>query len=362
MTSFLPLDVQTWMFGESNPSNIVASAIKFASGKRVGTIYVYIVSSNTLHRSALLQLFAGLPVQVCTVKAQDFLKALRKGTKIYATVGVDRVAALAAARYLCPSAPGCMVLDGGTAFTYTTVKDGRICGGISLGIAAKIQYLQDLAGMDISDHAKVMEMISQVKEPFTWMSDKPDSQQEIVKTVLRETSLSLLGALQSFLDQNVTAPSTDLASLPVIVVCGGDGDSLIKLLQSNSSNSLAASGTFVPSMDQYAAHTIDEKKRYVVVKERNLIRFGLQSLLLSHTPESPSDTHKLRSELIGTRVLLRRPPEGRQVYGFIASVVSSGDAGSLKKDKFKVFTDRGREEIVDGIVAVYSEFFLRGIR
>jgi pantothenate kinase type III len=99
----------------SSSTVFTAQDVAQAAAKRsVAKLTVYVVSSNPEHEQGIEFIFSKIPVRLIRLQATDFY-TMSEG--LYPGMGVDRVATLkaAAAHYGYPA----LVLDGGTAMTYT---------------------------------------------------------------------------------------------------------------------------------------------------------------------------------------------------------------------------------------------------
>ena len=104
---------------------------------------VYVVSTNLDNEAGVEFLFRDIPCRMYRLKASDFFSD-EQGA--YEGMGVDRLANMKAASkfYEFPL----MVIDGGTAMTYTAADaSGKIVGGgIFPGFAAIYRALHDYTG------------------------------------------------------------------------------------------------------------------------------------------------------------------------------------------------------------------------
>lgn len=119
-------------------------SISEAAAKRDAPgISVFVVSSNPTMEHKICHMLQGVPAKIFKLRNTDFFTA-EQG--VYPTMGVDRVAALYGAR-LHYGAPA-LVIDGGTAMTYTMLDSQGIVlgGGISPGVKIRLQSLADYTG------------------------------------------------------------------------------------------------------------------------------------------------------------------------------------------------------------------------
>lgn len=348
----------------------------------------------------VVRLFAGLPVLLYHMSSQDFLQfaGLPESTKAYDSLGVDRIATLAGARHLCPNASSHMVLDGGTAFTYTTILDKSVCGGINIGLRIRLEVLKELQEdvVSIPSRTAMENLVKDLKKPIPLMK-REDHNTSLVKTAVQEMSLLLSTILENFLAR-FSSSSKSLSKLPVIFVCGGDGQLIFHCLKSPWLNPKASSGHFAPRMADYSSLTTapsDKSKRYALICNDALIHHGIQSLLSTQQKKQSNSTAQsqlssLRAELLGQRVLLQPTPSsnGKQQEhtssGYIyqigvgakaaaavttatatptnqQSLPTNGDATKLENDTFLVYKvgsnqDGPPESLVLDLEGLHSEF------
>jgi len=142
----------TLIFGErSKPNKLkdkapkpsVRDVSKTAAKRDAPGISVFVVSSNPAMEEKICYMFRDVPAKIFKLKNTDFFS---KEQGVYPTMGTDRVAALYGARlhYGSPS----LVIDGGTAMTYTMLNQNSMVlgGGISPGVKVRLQSLADYRG------------------------------------------------------------------------------------------------------------------------------------------------------------------------------------------------------------------------
>ena len=140
------------IFGEKHGDQKAGfKSISEAAAKRDAPgISVFVVSSNPTMEHKIAHMFRGVPAKIFKLRNTDFFTA-KQG--VYPTMGVDRVAALYGAQ-LHYGAPA-LVIDGGTAMTYTMLDSEGIIrgGGISPGVKIRLQALADYTGsLPVIDH------------------------------------------------------------------------------------------------------------------------------------------------------------------------------------------------------------------
>jgi len=281
LSKYLPDQVKEHIYGETSNRYTNATAIAHRSTLRIPTIYVYVISTNKEHLNALAQIFRGLPSLIFHLSAKDFLDT---NLLTYAGMGVDRVANLAAARFLYPQAPSWLVVDGGTALTYTTVvaantdsedaagdsqrsNKQQLGGGIGPGLRLKFRSLHDYTGeLPFIEYKEVQNALQTCMETqtalplFASAGDKAAIEPSLMGCVMQETALLLCNVIRGFLSTITTTTTAAAAAaasasttatdtttsgsnsnepgqqqLPVVLVTGGDADIYERLLRPNHS-------------------------------------------------------------------------------------------------------------------------------
>jgi pantothenate kinase type III len=155
--------------------------------RRHPVMYLYVVSTNPRNELGIEYLLQDAPVLMWRLANSDFFSP-EQGC--YPTLGVDRAAtALAAASITGVPA---LVVDGGTAMTYTAVNmNGKLLGGgITPGINLKLRSLADGTGalpyVQVPHVLERIQQCQQSKKPLPFASNNtPDA---ILSAVLRETT------------------------------------------------------------------------------------------------------------------------------------------------------------------------------
>ncbi len=131
------------IFGESDKKASKNSISQAAARRDAPGISVFVVSSNPRQEKKICHMFRDVPAKIFKLRNTDFFTA-EQG--VYPTMGVDRCAALYGAKmhYGAPS----LVIDGGTAMTYTMLDAEGVIqgGGISPGVKVRLQSLADYTG------------------------------------------------------------------------------------------------------------------------------------------------------------------------------------------------------------------------
>jgi pantothenate kinase type III len=295
-----------------------AQAIHYRTNQRVPTIYVYLMDSNHQHAKALTNLLLGdhqqsnstqkrrnkIPVVVYRLRQNDFEPLLATSSSTsksttaaaaYVGMGIDRIANIVAARYLAPNASAHLVIDGGTATTYTASMPSSsqkpttttLCGGIGAGLRLKFRSLYDYTWnlpliqyehvVNIIQQAETTQTPLQVLELSIWAaaevaadagteeeemdvattttttdgpvdsSSSPTTttavvgelvRKSIVANVLTETALLLCNVIRNWCmeTQENTPSDNEKQMLPTVFITGGDGDIMEKLLRPEHSH------------------------------------------------------------------------------------------------------------------------------
>lgn len=149
------------IFGEKNggKKGNTQSVSQTAARRDAPGISVFIVSSNPTMEHKICHMFKDVPAKLFKLRNTDFFTTAQG---VYPTMGVDRVAALYGARlhYGEPT----LVIDGGTAMTYTMLDAGGNIrgGGISPGVSVRLQSLCDYTGsLPAIDHNKFRTLVEE---------------------------------------------------------------------------------------------------------------------------------------------------------------------------------------------------------
>jgi pantothenate kinase type III len=391
LSHYLPLSVKEVFFGASAHSHDVfvpTSAAAYRLVQRVPAIYVYVISTNPTHASELVALFAGIPCLLYKLSAVDFLG----GSKIvYAGMGVDRVANMAAAQYLYPSASSVLVIDGGTALTYTAVvpssstlqkqqQPQQLGGGIGAGLRMKfrslVDYTNDLPHITPQQLLKAVKNCATNQQPLpliTTTSTSDDDGDQMMATsmmgcVLTETALLLSSVLRGWLNKQQPPTVGSSNTMPTVVITGGDGEIYEKLLQpkhsyivetDDANAALLETGLYEDDEAADAASTTNynNNKRFRLHRHKYLPHHGIQYVLTSKmiVGADMSDDEVVRCQLLGQRVVVPNPVKKNQpVYGTIYTVFRGA---LLDKDFFSVHYDESNMIDDLGITTIYGTFW-----
>lgn len=389
----MPPEVKDVLFGvhqDSSSTFTAESATAYRIVQRVPAIYVYVISTNPTHASELVALFAGIPSLLYKLPAGDFL-AGRKVT--YPNMGVDRVANIAAAHFFYPSASAVLVIDGGTALTYTAAVPAagslqrqqlhppqRLGGGIGAGLRMKFRslfdYTNDLPHITPQQLTETVKECAEKKQPLpliaisTGKNEDTDTMmaRSVMGSVLTETALLLCSVIRGWLDkQNPTANSNKTTTnskdiLPAVVITGGDGEIYEMLLQPKHSHIVETNDANIALLEAGLHEQINDDnnkkaadandltaihKRFRLHRHKYLPHHGIQYVLTSKMTvlANMSDDEYIRFQLIGQRVAVPSPVKKTQVvYGTIYSIIRND---VFDKDFYSVHYDES--ELIDDL-------------
>ena len=292
------------IFGDKTTNQKGSSkSISEAAAKRDAPgISVFVVSSNPTMEHKICHMFQGVPAKIFKLRNTDFFTA-EQG--VYPTMGVDRVAALYGAK-LHYGAPA-LVIDGGTAMTYTMLDSQGIIrgGGISPGVKIRLQSLADYTGsLPIIDHIqfkKAVEGAIAAKTPLPFFAK--DTVTAMISPVCAELSCQLRNIIKQYASKCKSpspAPENAVPSikkpsrrLPVVIT-GGDGKFIKDLLQTDASGIIPVEPEATPVQE----HAIEI--RHV----KNLVTYALGDVLyekFSQKRRNDSE-EKLKLKIMGLRI------------------------------------------------------------
>ncbi|GKY98354.1 hypothetical protein MPSEU_000793000 [Mayamaea pseudoterrestris] len=147
----LPTIVEEWLFGSDfkkqkkpfTPLRVAALAAR----RKQPTIHVYLLSTTTPQQVQTVQyMFQKLPARIWDLQRKDFMDGDGILRGAYDTLGLDRMAATRAAAELHGTPT--LVIDGGTALTYTALdrKGAFWGGGILPGVNMRFVALHEQTG------------------------------------------------------------------------------------------------------------------------------------------------------------------------------------------------------------------------
>jgi pantothenate kinase type III len=265
----LPLQAQAHIFGATDAKQSKAVAAQAAAQRRIPALSIYVLSTNPEHEATIPFLFQDIPHRICKLNAEDFFT---KEQGVYDGLGVDRVATLkgAIAQHRLP----CLVLDGGTALTYTAMnrKEQIMGGGILPGLAMRFRAMHDNCGrlpyithedlkpffnnggQEKVDGNVTNEDAAEKKEPMPTFA--MDTRTQMMASTFSEVACGLRNVVKQWLVQVKEEPQPDSeegkkgeekkegseegkegdekeedSTKPVVVFTGGDGALLHKLMK-----------------------------------------------------------------------------------------------------------------------------------
>lgn len=197
LAQYLPFLAKERIFGPEGP--YTAQRVRqYAALRRIPSICVYILSTVAPAKEKTVEfLFQSLPVRLWKLQLQDFSVP---GT--YPSLGIDRMAAVRAAMDLM--GPPTLVIDGGTALTYTAldVNGHFMGGGIGAGVNMKLAALHEKTGkLPLIDPKSLKTAITK----RTDHGEKPlnrfvssDTNEALMAGVLYELTESLIGTIEAW--------------------------------------------------------------------------------------------------------------------------------------------------------------------
>ena len=335
---------------------LIQHARRYYALKRIPRLVVFIISTNEEHEHRLARILRGLPVEILRLNGNHFHMEGR-----YQSLGVDRLAAChGAARHF--GVP-CLVLDGGTALTYTAVDTkGHIKGGgISPGVQLQFKMLSE--GTGALPHIKPLE----VKEYFSEASARQEplplfasnTRKAIVSSVLHSTTQHIAGVIRRWVteEKQVSEETAESQAKQAglkynkdlsVVITGGDGQLLSELLAPNHSHiiettsdgqDILPTGTFKPRFEK---HMVSESVKSLLMEQKRKLQNRIEK----------SDVERARQDLLGQRVCkdfatMDPSAENYTPMFFRGTVVAVSQRGkTLEEDLFKiVYDDNDREEV-----------------
>ena len=344
---YLPEVAQEVIYGRNQDlKHNKALAAATSALKRIPALTVYVISTNKEQEQGIEFLFSDIPCNLYKLQAKDFYSV---DNGAYKGMGVDRLACLKAAT--CMYGSPALVIDGGTATTYTsTDSNGKVLGGgICPGVAIKLCALADYTGaLPAISHTTVQERIQQAREekkPISLISTS--TQDAIIGGVLRETAFNLSGVVKSWVRK--VKPDVDkMKNQPIgpdekekintslsVVVTGGDGE-IIHCLLSKDRSDVIECDLDSPQTD--------------VMKHKHLIHQSVRFLLLekkeSMKEQSQTQDEQLRQEILGQRVAKEFQnqvnKDGDPIYR--GSIISIERGDEIDDDLYHVLFDDGDRE------------------
>jgi len=351
---YLPSSAQETLFGGTTGPMNGSAAVKVAATKRIPVIPLYLISTNPDNETGVRFLFKDMPVVIYRLKGDHFFAA-EQGA--YKGMGIDRLSAAKAAVSLTGTPT--LVIDGGTAMTYTAVDvNGHIIGGgISPGLQVQLSSLGEYTGalpsLTHSDIEKAVAECKEKNEPLPLFAR--DTKRAILSSVMIQTAQHVVAIVQGWLKRAKPELEAVLATEESgsgsrklnkdfnIVVTGGDGKFIEDLLKPEHSG-------IVPEIR-------DVPTGFKVLMQKHMVHLGVQKLLGDNLVElekkTPND--QLRDEIIGQRVakVFRAKGKGSPTtYRGTVAAITRGD--TVGEDSYTiVYDDNDREDV--GIVDLYGK-------
>jgi pantothenate kinase type III len=261
------------------------------------------------------------------------------GGGFYPGMGVDRICGIYAAQYLYET-NHVLVIDGGTAMTYTATTKGTgsfYGGGIGPGLRMKFRSLFDYtSALPYITFDILMKYISKQQQHGEKddTTNRPTSifatttQESIIKSVLSETSLHLLKIIQTWLAET-TEGTESTSNLPTVVLTGGDIDIFQHLLKPYQ-NTAELQNVKIVSNRSLLHHGVSA----MLVRQR-LIKYhnekvGRQLSVMeqvsgaSSTNSSAKTLNEVRDVLMGQRVATIYNPNSSNNAGGISTTTNTG--------------------------------------
>ena len=378
--------MQVEIFGPgSSASNLTMEmATRVAAAKRVPARTVYVLTTNQNHEKALLHTFSGTCHRMFRLENTDFFSP---EDGCYETLGPDRAACLYAGCVMKAYHMPLLVMDAGTAWTYTGLDNtGKIMGGgISPGLGARFRALSDYCGklpsISFGEYNAILKAIDDNEQEALPVFAK-DTKTAIATSVFQEVSAHCQGIINHFLtltqkmdpgdsaktanaekepatngnnafiaDKSATGCNDTLgseketslngndgpqrANKPTVLITGGDSGFLIRCLTRPGHNFPAVPGA-KPFSDEIYLQEI-----------KHLNHYGIGQLIQNKFKERGelSEEDKLRDLILGQRVAKEfdlKDLDGEGIYrGSIIAVLRGQE---LEHDLYMVRYDDGDEE------------------
>jgi pantothenate kinase type III len=298
----------TLIFGDGDKKGCIEGVSRTAAKRDAPGISVFVVSSNPSMEQKILHMFRDVPAKLFKLRNTDFFS---QNHGVYPTMGVDRVAALYGAR-LHYGAPA-LVIDGGTALTYTCLDENSkiVGGGISPGVKVRLQSLADYTGsLPIIGHKQfksTVEAAIEAKKPLPFFAK--NTEMAMISPVCGELACQLRNIIKQYIARCQASASTAGATegettaekasaklhkrFPVIIT-GGDGKFLKDLLQADASKIVSVE----PDASPVPAHSVE--LRHV----KNLVTYALGDILYEkYSQKSHSDPEEvMKLKIQGLRI------------------------------------------------------------
>lgn len=246
---YLPDAAKETLFGNQKGDIETQDAVKIAAIRRCPIIPVYLVTTNTENEAGVRFLLHAIPnIIIYRISSAHFYTP-EQGA--YPGIGVDRLSAAKAAVGL--TGLPALVIDGGTAMTYTAVDTknniigGGICPGLQVQLSALGEYTGALPSLSHADVKTAVEECKKQKEPIQLFAKSTN--QAILGSVFLQVAQHAFGIITGW--QQQAKPQVEKAvryyankeegeRMPInkdmkVVVTGGDGSTIVDLLKKDHS-------------------------------------------------------------------------------------------------------------------------------
>lgn len=268
-----------------------------AASVRHPVIYAYLVATDMGKARLLTRMLRAVNMRVFLLRNSDILM----GKSAYQGIGVDRIVGIRAAQTV--TGFPALVLDGGTAFTYTaTDHNGNILGGgISPGLKSKLQAMHEHTAalpeltrnnlVKLSSKGKRYDMFGRTTEDNMYGAVLFEIQAYCCRIIEEwsDRSRQLLATLKNGEHNGSVKLNTDLK----ILVTGGDRDVIESLIVDD--------GTFLRRIGNKQNNRI--KNKLVTIPHAH--HSAIHDVLRDHYKQIKQGAmENIRQELVGQRVAL----------------------------------------------------------
>jgi pantothenate kinase type III len=221
-----------FLFGSGDVPATKEMALEHLKTRRMAAITVLVVSSNVEQAEWVSYMFGEIPSRVYLMKGDDFFGKERHGR--YEGMGVDRLCCLRGATDTV-GYPA-LVVDGGTAMTFTAVNSepyilgGTIGPGILLQLHALSEYTSALPRIDAKKMNKMLTAAKDSDEPIKTFCK--DTREQMLVNVAISVASSLHEHIRRFGDilKEEDQEGWKEGDVVHVVLCGGDALTLEMLL------------------------------------------------------------------------------------------------------------------------------------
>lgn len=345
---YLPDQAKDYIFGVDSYTHTRDRALGFCNSRRMPIVHVYVISTNAAHEKGIAFLFRDIPSRVLRLGNTDFYT---RQQGCYDTLGVDRAAAARAAAGLYGYP--CLVIDGGTALTYTAVdvdgqlQGGGICQGLNLRLKSFAPYTDTLPAIKLESALAILEKRHNANEPFGLCARRIDD--AILGTIMREMACLLRNIVDEWSAQAMETFSTIPSEQGnegsrkynknlVVCVTGGDCQVIETLLQPNFGNIIA-----IGASTRYNSLKTKESSPLTKLNvNKQLLHQALPALIQEKAKTGQAKFEDVRRALIGQRVAVKFAKDGKFYRGTIASCQRDAD---FTRDVYTVFYEDEREDM-----------------